>query len=186
MTPTLADKEAFFSQLDELDSVSDGSPESPDDFDRVPQSALDLRRVSTPPVSSPSPFKPASPVPLLPTPRASPEGHREPEVPCTHDISSPRGKRRPNTDTMKRSTKPDAPGGSRKRKICARTIPEQQQIFKGLVFCEFPDPMVRSMSDVREIFSRTVTCRLYDGCASNGRRSMGRYGPRTGGITSPM
>ncbi|PLN78498.1 putative DNA polymerase POL4 [Aspergillus taichungensis] len=123
MTPTLADKEAFFSQLDELDSVSDGSPGSPDDFDRVLQSAtLELQRGSTPPVSNPSPFEPASPAPLLPTPRASPEGQ---------------------------STKADAPGGSRKRKVCARTISEQQQIFKGLVFYFFPNNDVSPLRRLR-------------------------------------
>lgn len=187
MTPTLADKEAFFSQLDELDSVSDESPENPDDFDRVLQSAtLELQRVSSLPVSSPPPLEPTSPTPLLPTPRASPEGTGEPEVACARSIPNPRAKGPLTTDTMTRGTKTGASRGSRKRKACARTIPEQQQIFKGLVFCESPDPRDRSVSDLDKSSSPTVTYRLYDGCAFNGRRSMGRYGRRTGGIASPM
>lgn len=139
MTPTLADKEAFFRQLDELDAVSDGSPESPSDFDRVLQSATnEVQRISSPPVSSPCPLEPASPLPLLPTPRASPEGTSEPDVASTHDISSLGARRRETTEFVMGSTKADASGGSRKRKACLRTIPEQQQIFKGLVFCKFP------------------------------------------------
>ncbi|PKY04610.1 putative DNA polymerase POL4 [Aspergillus campestris IBT 28561] len=123
MTPTLADKEAFFSQLDELDSVSDGLPESPDDFDRVLQSAThELQQASTPPVSTPSPLEPTSPAPLLPTPRASPK---------------------------EQGTETDAMKGSRKRKACARMIPEQQQIFKGLVFFFFPNSDVSPLRRLR-------------------------------------
>ncbi|KAJ0424636.1 hypothetical protein BJY00DRAFT_309055 [Aspergillus carlsbadensis] len=141
------DKKSFFSNLEKLD-CSDGDSEG--EFDRLLASCV--KKVGPGrPDSSFSVEDPSSPLPqsrvsldphssdLIPRPTAV-----VPQVPVSSTESG-------LTKTMPRGSKTTgtSPPGKRKRGSSARMIPEQLQIFKGLVFYFFPNSDISPLRRLR-------------------------------------
>lgn len=139
------DKEAFYRELDKLDDLTDDQgPE--DDFSRLIAVSKDKARyahsanalVSTS-MSSSTSLKEKKPLRANTAPECSSQsvvgsslapGYNGPEEMAKKPVL----KSAKTTGALPES-KPEGLPSKRRRTYAARTIPEQQQIFKGLVFC---------------------------------------------------
>lgn len=145
MARNLAEKEAFFKELDKMGSMTD-DPEDPEDeeFARLVSGTKLVQRKeavapSLPVVKNIDRTR-SMPQPSLRSP-AGPHSDdtitvRESPLVAGDDVKKPTMKRAATTGTLP-ETKAKGPGhvSKKRRSYSAKAIPEQQQIFKGLVFC---------------------------------------------------
>lgn len=140
------DKEAFYKELDRLDDLTDDSQSPEDDLSRLIVKSRDKskRKDSTNALGSPSAASSASlsvkkPARANTAPECSSQNvagsslnaeYKEPEDMTTRPVL----KSAKTTGALTES-KAEGPPSKRRRTYAARTIPEQQQVFKGLVFC---------------------------------------------------
>lgn len=142
-TTTTTDKVTFFKELDKLDDLTDSQDQDEDDFAHL--IALSKRKAAQAdsvdalvPTSSSS-----SAAVNTTTPRANTSIQSSSQsVPGPEQEQNEEMARKPALKSAKTTgnieEKPEGPPVKRRRTYAARTIPEQQQVFKGLVFCEFP------------------------------------------------
>ena len=142
-TTTTTDKVTFFKELDKLDDLTDSQDQDEDDFSRL--IALSKRKAAQAdsvdalvPTSSSS-----SAAVNTTTPRANTSIQSSSQsVPGPEQEQNEEMARKPALKSAKTTgniceDKPEGPPVKRRRTYAARTIPEQQQVFKGLVFCWF-------------------------------------------------
>ena len=144
-TTTTTDKVIFFTELEKLDALTDSQDQNEDDFPRL--IALSKRRAAqADSVDALVPTSSSSSAALNTTTSranasiqsssqsqsvAGPEQEQDEEM-----ARKPALKSAKTTGTIE--DKPEGPPGppvKRRRTYAARTIPEQQQVLKGLVFC---------------------------------------------------
>ncbi|KAI9368028.1 hypothetical protein BJX61DRAFT_249072 [Aspergillus egyptiacus] len=148
MSPLTIDKETLFTNLEQLDCLSDG-PES--EFDRLiaasrRQGGKVPRDEEIPPDGS-CLNKNQSPMP-----QSHVSTQSSPDLVVTHSVSLTEpavSNLESNPKTMPDQTGHAAKAGKRKRAPSARVVPEQQRIFKGLVFFFFPNSDVSPLRRLR-------------------------------------
>lgn len=139
------DKEAFYKELEKLDDLTDDHQSPEDDFSRLIAISKEKGR-HTDSANALVPTSSSSSTSLnanLPRANTAPEcsshsvagsglspGHKEPE----NMAKKPALKSSKTTGALSES-KTEGPPLKRRRAYAARTIPEQQQVFKGLAFC---------------------------------------------------
>lgn len=141
-TTTTTDKVTFFTELEKLDALTDSQDQDEDDFARL--IALSKRKAAqADSVDALVPTSSSSSAALnTTTPRAN--------ASIQSSLQSVAGPEQEQDDKMARKPalksakttgniedKPEGPPVKRRRTYAARTIPEQQQVFMGLVFCGF-------------------------------------------------
>lgn len=139
------DKEAFYKELEKLDDLTDDDQSPEDDLSRLIAISKEKRR-QTDSANALVPTSSSSSTSLnakLPRVNTAPEcsshsvagsdlspGHKEPE----NLAKKPALKNSKTTGALPESNT-EGPPLKRRRTYAARSIPEQQQVFKGLVFC---------------------------------------------------
>lgn len=144
--PTTRDKEAFYRELDRLDDLTDDQS-SEDDLSRLIAKSRDKTRhegstnalVPTSAASSAA-VNATKPVRANTAPECSSQIVAGSSLDPKHKESGEMAKRpvlkgAKTTGALTESKTEDPPPVKRRRTYAARTIPEQQQVFKGLVFC---------------------------------------------------
>lgn len=142
MAQNLESKEAFFKELERLDSLTDDSQNTEDEeFARLISAS---RRVEheRPVISSPvaesvkrTRLAPQSSFRSLAGPHSDDTVMVQDSPLVTKEDAVRPAMKRANTIGTPAETKARAPPNKRRRTYSARTVPEQMQIFKGLVFC---------------------------------------------------
>ena len=144
-TTTTTDKVTFFTELEKLDTLTESQDQDEDDFSRL--IALSKRRAAqADSVDALVPTSSSSSAALNTT-----ASRANASIQSSSQSQSIAGPEREQDEGMARKPalksakttgnieeKPEGPPVKRRRTYAARTIPEQQQVFKGLVFCEFP------------------------------------------------
>lgn len=142
MAQDLASKEVFFKELEKLDSLTDDSQNTEDDeFARIVSASRTVQR-NQPVALSPA-VKKIKRARLAPGPSSrSPAGPHtdntvmveESPLVINGDSIKPAMKRASTIGTPT-ETKTAGPASKRRQAYSSRAVPEQMQIFKGLVFC---------------------------------------------------
>ena len=143
MAQNLANKEAFFKELDKMGSMTDDSEDTDDEeFARLVSGTKN--------VGDKAPVTPSLPVVKNvdrtrsmpePSPRGAAGPHsddtimvQESPIVTREEARKPTMKRAATTGTLP-ETKVEGPPGKKRRSFSSKAIPEQRQIFRGLVFC---------------------------------------------------
>lgn len=137
----MASKEAFFSELVRLDALSDDSEDTADQGYARLISESRIPKCDYPPSSSQSVAKGLSRTVSAPQTSSRRVDSVHADMPRDQTQIPSESDRKP---TMKRAKttgaliepKAEGPASKRRRTYAARTIPEEMQIFKGLVFCQ--------------------------------------------------
>lgn len=179
-TPSKEAKETFFFDLVRLDSLTDDSEHAEDErLSRL----ISASKRNHPAVTS------LSAAEGLPRTVSAPQPSSQ--VPNPDDTNMPQelpqvAKENSAKPTMKKSkttgalpeTKAEGPAHKRRRTYSARMIPEQMQIFKGLVFCRCTPLLLCRLSPLTAVQSSSQITTLQPpvACASREPRSTGLRG----------
>lgn len=144
-TTSTTDKVTFFTELEKLDALTDSQDNDEDEFARL--IALSKRKAAqADSVDALVPTSSSSSAALNTTttiPRAntsiqsSSQSVAGPEQEQDEEMARKPALKSTKTTGNICEDKPEGPPVKRRRTYAARTIPEQQQVFKGLVFCWF-------------------------------------------------
>lgn len=134
MSKTTKDKEAFFKELEQLDYLtSDAEDNENDDISRL---MLLSRKADSPnPTDIPGSKELASIVLTDSGPQSS-QGAVSVEPETVSPVVANEDPQKPVVERSKIMSENKTAASRKRRAYSTRTIPEQQQIFKGLIFCE--------------------------------------------------
>lgn len=141
MGEATTNKEAFFKELEKLDELTDD--ETGDDFSRLITSSKKSAAEDTDSTASFVPTSSSSSAGLnLSHTNTVPESSSRSETSSKTDemvsaTERPLPLKSAKTTGAPEKSKPEGPPCKRRRTYAARTVPEHQQVFKGLVFCQF-------------------------------------------------
>ena len=137
-TTTTTDKVTFFTELEKLDALTDSQDQAEDDFSRL--IALSKRKADSVDALVPTSSSSSAALNTIHTTSRANTSIQSSSESLAEPQEDEEMARKPALKSAKTTgniceDKPEGPPVKRRRTYAARTIPEQQQVFKGLVFC---------------------------------------------------